>query len=241
MAPKRIVSALLIPAALVFAGSAQASFNFDDPGNVTTVDVNSNATVIDKSAGNISIGDFNDLSTKYVFTLDTTRTGVSNDNLPAFLNLTNGASGIDLNATINASGGGFAVFTTDAGGTYTTSGTGYIATTRATVTIDITQGVAGVAFTINRLIGDATITLFDADSNPVGDAAGYTITGGASHGFFGFLGGGGDNPIAQVVVTTGGGNQLGIDDVSFTNVPEPGSMGLIAAGLLMIAARRRRA
>ncbi len=233
-----LTGTLVAVSAAALTAPADASFKLADPANITTADINSNGNTIDKSAGNISLTDFNALDTTYVCTLDTPQTEFTNTSVPIFLQLTSGTSGIDLNATISASGGGYAVFAESA--TYASSGLGNMTTNRATITIDINEGVAGVAFTLNRLIGDATVTLFDADSNAVGAASGYTLSEGASHGYFGFLGGGSDNAISQVVITTAGGNALGLDDVSFTNVPEPATLGLLASGLALVVARRRR-
>lgn len=235
-------SVLITSLALSLAGivgTADASFVFEDPANAQTVGINSVGRTVDATAGNIALAAFDALD-NYTFTFGTPRTGVTNDNLPGFTRLTGGVSGVDLDASINASGGGYAVWSDGQSAAYTSSDDEALVTTRAEISIDITEGdVAAIAFMLNRSVSTANVKLFDADDNAIGDAAGYTIAGGTNYGFFGYQTTSGEAPIAKVTVTGLGGGQVGLDDVSYV-IPEPGSMALLGLGAAAIFARRRR-
>lgn len=236
---RKLTTTALTLALGTLVGTADASFNLEDPGNALTVGINSGGRTMDSDIGNTSLATFDALD-NFTFDFASTQTAYTNDNLPVFLKLTSGVSGVDLDATITASGGGYALWSGTQAATYTTSGGEALVTTRSQIDIDITNGdVDGVGFTLNRSVAEANIKLFDADDNAIGAAAGYTVAAATAHHFFGYTRAGGDALIAKVSITGLGGGQVGLDDVSFV-IPEPGSVALIGLGGLALVARRRK-
>ncbi|WP_432797836.1 PEP-CTERM sorting domain-containing protein [Poriferisphaera sp. WC338] len=223
-----------------FAGSAQAGFSFDDPSNVLTATVASDVSAASvNNVGNISLASFNALTSKWVHTIDSSEMDSGNGNwsVESYFTLTNATSGTDTDIAIQAFGGGFALQTGGGLGTYATTDNGYLATSRANVTMTFSEAVGIVGFTINRLKAATTIELFDESDTSLGtwNPAHHTIDNILN--FFGYES---DSlNIKKISITTSAGNQWGIDDISFSNaIPEPASAMLVGLGALALIRRK---
>jgi hypothetical protein len=110
-----------------------------------------------------------------------------------------------------------------------------------TLTISLTSPANALGFDAYSYGEAATVTIsvFDTEGGMIGNA---TIAAGfPAANFFGVISDSG--PIGRVLLDTGGSAE-GVDNVAFGligEVPEPGTVGLLASGLLALFAWRRRA
>lgn len=243
--------------ALVACGismSAQAAVLVTDPGGLNA-DINPLNRTISASYGNVSLADVNNNFLngvrgirKYVFS------GEPGDGFVVDTNyrnnsilLTEGGSGIDMELTFRSTAN-FIQLTTDANTAFYTSGehTWMIPASEGnptTTTLEFGSGVDMVAFTINRLVDNATIRVWadTATTQQIGTEYILVPNLNPNHSFFGFERQSAPPIRAVTFDFDGGGGQLGLDDISFgMYIPEPSTAVLFLLGPLLLKLFSRR-
>lgn len=238
---QKLTTALTVAAATsaILASQANAAFLIADPDTSGAIapDVLPNDV---EGFGNTTAADFAALPGVTVVqmnTADSTGSGT----LPGEVNVTG-----EYEADFSGSGFQFAVLTGGGVGTQSSSADGYLAFRNAsdasgTLTIDI-DGVDAIGMTLNNFTQGGSVSILSGT-----DVLFFDDTLDSGINFVGYTREAGEGEITQVLITldsldaTGPGRpQAGLDDFAVVSViPEPASIGLLAAGLGMLVTRRR--
>jgi len=231
----------------------QAAVLVTDPGGLNSP-INSLNKAMSASYGNVTLSDFNANLLggqrhirSYVFT------GEASDGYAATAykghsnRLTQAVSGIDMFVSFSSTAPYFTL-ASDGNNAFFTSGSQawMISASSGNPTVSMLQFSAGVdvvAFTINRLVDNATIRVWSdtGATQQIGTSYALAPNLNPNNSFFGFERGNNSQIRAITIDFAGGGGQFSLDDISFAMyIPEPSTAAFFVFGPLLLRMLHRR-
>lgn len=229
----------------VLSASVDGNIIVNNPDGLDTA-INTNASTMEESVGNVSVAGFNALPERYAITFEVDDGYTAGQRFDR-VELLEADSGINLRVNFDAGVSTFRIISDffPTGGDYALviapGGTLGLNFRHPLTNTDLPM--QSVAFTANRIQGgNLTIRLWEdtARTTRVGDdfilSANDT---GSGHSFFGYIG---ENANISAIDIDGSGiAQFSVDDLNISPIPEPGALPLLLLGAsLLVSVLRRR-
>ncbi len=224
--------------------SAEAAVLVTNPGGLSNP-INTLNVSISEEVGNMSLATMNGPHgpniIRQTLTLDTTDGYPTTAGGAAPLNTANNNSVVTPRRTITFQNTGSSFFHLASGGNHQSSGDQALIAEGAAhiTTVSFDEPVLFVGFTANRVFEELTVRVF-SDAGQIGGDFTIAPNGASGHSFFGYQSSA-ENIMYFEVQKVSGGNQYGLDDITFgVVIPEPSTALLLLVGAFVLRAIRLR-